>query len=191
MPKDTFIMLSATENNDEFDMVSKQLISGNLDFFYAELFENNTIYFCEVETGFEENADLSFINFELSSFPFYEKVSLGMLSKDQRARAQLLNRNPEKETERLVSFLKKNNRIAQYAENLIYSKNFHDITITKVYNIIKSWAGPIFTPWVKKLETEKNRNISKTYNKIIKNMANSIPGKHTPLSHHCPTTVPP
>ena len=175
-PIDSFVMLSETENREEFDLVSKQLISGNLDFFYDELFENNTIYFCEVETGFEKNADLSFVNFELSSFPFYEKVSLNMLSQDQRMRAKLLNRNPEKEEKRLVSFLKKNNRIAQYAENLIYSRNFHDIAITRVYNIIKSYAGLVFRPWITKLEKEKNRNVSKVFNKIIKNLSNSIPG---------------
>ena len=176
MPHKSFLMLSPTENIEEFKIVSTQLISGNIDFFYDQLFENQVVYFCEVEIDYQKGAELSFLNFELSAFPFYEVVPLNMLSGDQRKRANLLNRNPEKETKRLVSYLKKNNRVSQYAENLLYSRNIHDIAITQVFNIIKSTAEQIFTPWIKKLEKVKNQNISKLFNRVIKNLSNSIPG---------------
>lgn len=176
-PYDNFILLTPFQNKNNFDYVSEKVFEGDIEFFHDQLIYAKTMYFCEVETTHHKNAELLITNLDLSVFPFYEQVSLDMLSQDQLERAKRISRNPAKEPKKLVSYLKTNNTLSDFIENILYCTNLLDVKITKVNYIVKCRAAKIFNPWVTKLQSEKNKNPSPILNKIIKNLSNSIPGK--------------
>ena len=171
-----FTVMNELENADAFHKISEKLKRVDIDFFSAELHENQHIYLFEVELGYNSRAILSKVNCELSLFPFYEKVALTQLTPEQRIRAKRLSRDPAKEPEKLLSYLKQNLKITDYAENLLYLAGFHDVKIQSVKNIVRSKCYPIFRKWLISLQEQRNTQFSDILNRTVKSLANSLAG---------------
>ena len=176
-----FIILSSTQNQEEFSIVKSHLKEADIDYFYDQLIDNNTIYFCEVKMGYDEGAENDPINFDLSSFPFYEAVNLENLSPEQREMAKELKRNSGKESKKLVSYLKQDNVICEYAENIIYSIGIHSQKLLETYRIVRCKAAPIFRPWITHLQEIRTQSPSTLLGKCLKGLCNSLTGKHMSL----------
>ena len=172
-----FTLMNDVKNTTEFHEIATRLQQIDIDFFSAELHEKGHIYLFEVELNFNEKARLAKINCEVSLFPFYEKVSFEQLTGDQKMRGDRLARDPAKEPEKLLSYLKKNLKTTDYAENLLYLAGFHDIKIQRVKTIVRSKAYPIFREWLFTLQQERNKDFSPIMGKTMKSMANSIAGR--------------
>ena len=171
-----YVFYSRRHNKQQFDFLSRQLLSMNIDFFSNEMHMKNHLFFFVVILTYDDDALFAPQNFDLSFFPFYDTISLDMLSPHQSARAQRLKRDPGRESCQLVSYLKRGLKTADYAENLIYQLSFHNCKISRVVKIVRSTAFPVFNPWLSRLETEKRRNISPILNKLWKQFGNNIAG---------------
>ena len=179
-----FVVMNDVRNVDEFHRVAQRLQQVDIDFFSAELHEQGHIYLFEVELDFGEMAHLSKVNCEVSLFPFYEKVAFEQLTGDQKIRGDRLARDPSKEPEKLLSYLKKGLKTTDYAENLLYLAGFHDIRIKKVKTIVRSQGHHIFRDWLFALQRERNKDFSPIMGRTMKNMANSIAGKYAYRHNH-------
>ena len=158
-------------------MVAQALTQGDLDFFYHEAFENNIIYFCEVELSYREQAKTSFLNMDFSALPFKHNATAQEMTKEQVQWAKAANLNPCREnSSRLMSFLKKKNTVSTWAECILYQTCIHDLTITNIFKIVKCDSARIFNKWITKLQNQKNFNPSPLLLKIIKSLSNCLPG---------------
>ena len=115
-----YLFYSRRQNKQEFEKISQHLLSMDVEFFTKELRENAHLYFFAVVLSYDDDALLASQNVDLSFFPFYDKITLDMLSSHQRRRAERLKRDPSRESFQLVSYLKKDLRTADYADNLLY-----------------------------------------------------------------------
>ena len=172
-----YVFYSRRHNKRQFDMISQRLLAMDVEFFTKELRQRNHLYFFVVIMSFDEDALFAPQNVDLSFFPFYDKISLDMLSPHQRIRAERLKRDPSKESFQLVSYLKKDLKTSDFADNLVYMQAFHNATIKQVIKIVRSTAFPVFRNWLSRLEEEKRRNISPILNKAYKQFGNNICGK--------------
>ena len=179
-----YVIYSKHENKQQFDKLSQHLLSMDVEFFSKQLHEKNHLFFFVVIMSYDNDALLAPQNVDLSFFPFYDKITLDMLSDHQRTRAERLKRDPGKESYQLVSYLKKNLKVSDYMDNIMYMMGFHNGVIKKVLKIVRSTAFPVFRNWLSRLETEKKRNVSPILNKLYKQMGNNICGKtHQRLDH--------
>ena len=172
-----YVFYSRRHNKKQFHTLAKHLCSMNIDFFSEELHSNNHLYFFVCILSYEKDALFAPQNFDLSFFPFYDRISLDMLSPHQRARAQRLKRDPAKESYQLVSFLKDNLKVSDYFDNLLYLQAFHNAKIKRVIKIVRSTAFPVFNHWLSRLEEEKRRNVSTVLKKTYKQFGNNIAGE--------------
>ena len=170
-------LFNAERRPNEFKEVCRHLYDVDIDFFSAELHENNHMYFFEVELDFHERAQFSPVNFDLSLFPFYETASLDDLTNEQRRQAKRLNRDPSKELPKLTSYLKHNHRTTNYVENLLYLVGFHDVKIVNIFSFIRCKAYPFFNPWLTILQNQRTLDISPVTSKVLKNLGNSLCGR--------------
>ena len=104
----------------------------NIEFFSKELLLKNHMYFFIVILSYDDDALFLPQNIDLSFFPFYDRISLDMLSSHQRARAQRLKRDSGKESCQLVSYMKRDLKTGDYSENLLFLQAFHNATIKRV-----------------------------------------------------------
>ena len=172
-----YVFYSRLHNKKEFETIAQHLCSMNIDFFSKELHEKNHMFFFVVIMSYDDDALFAPQNIDLSFFPFYDRISLDMLSSHQRTRAQRLKRDPGKENFQLVSYLKKDLKTSDFASNLLYMQAFHNATIKRVVKIVRSTAFPVFNRWLSRLEEEKRRNVSSILKKTYKQFGNNIAGE--------------
>ena len=172
-----YVSYSRQHNQKGFNMLSQRLLDMDIKFFSEQLHKHNYQYFFVVVLSYDDDALFAKQNIDLSMFPFYESVSLDMLSSHQRERAARLKRNPEFENPQLVSYLKKNLKTADYSENIIYMCGFHNIVLKRVIKIVRATAFPVFDKWLARLEEEKRHNVSPILNRVWKSFGNNVCGK--------------
>ena len=173
----SYTLCTPTRQVTEFEIVSQALKNGDIDFFYHQAFENKIIFYCEVELSFHDEAVLSFLNVDFSSLPFKHCATFNQLTKEQYHWAKAAKRNPQKENPKLMSFLKKKNIVATWAECILYQTCIHDLKITNVFKIVKCNSARIFNKWITRLQNQKNFNPSPLLLRVIKNLSNSLPGE--------------
>ena len=157
--------------------MSQALYQGDINFFFHETFERGVIYYCEVELSFRDEAAVSFLNIDFSSLPFKHNAAFSQLTREQCQWAKATNRKPHLESARLMSFLKRNNKVSTWAECILYQTCIHDLTITNIFKIVKCDSARIFNKWITKLQNQKNFNPSPLLLKVIKGLSNSLPGE--------------
>ena len=172
-----YILYSKQQNQKDFNMLTQRLLDMDIEFFSEQLHKHNHQYFFVVILSYDDDALFAEQNIDLSMFPFYEAVSLDMLSSHQRERAARLKRDPQRERPQLVSYLKKNLKTADYSENIIYMCSFHNIILKRVIKIVRATAFPVFDKWLARLEEEKRHNVSPIVNRLWKSFGNNVCGK--------------
>ena len=173
-----YVFYSRRHNKKQFNIIAKNLCSMNIEFFSKELLLRNHMYFFIVILSYDDDALFLPQNIDLSFFPFYDRISLDMLSSHQRARAQRLKRDSGKESCQLVSYMKRDLKTGDYSENLLFLQAFHNATIKRVVKIVRSTAHPVFNQWLSRLEEEKRLNVSSILKKTFKQFGNNIAGEN-------------
>lgn len=172
-----YLLYSKRHNRKDFDMLSQRLLDMDIDFFANQMLENNFVYFFVVVLSYDDDALFAKQNIDLSFFPFYESVSLDQLSTHQRERAGRLKRDPASEGAKLVSYLKRDLRTADFVENIIYQMAIHHASVGRIIKIVRAKAYPVFNPWISRLEEEKRHNVSPILNRLWKSFGNNVCGK--------------
>lgn len=184
------MLLEKEENSPQFEYLAKQLRETNIDFFVRQAEKYKRSFLFEVEISYDYEQSL-FNSVCLNAFPFFKRVNLRELGKDQIKDflAQGKRISNKHGPQKLVS-THENRTLIEFIDNLLYMITHHSVILVNILSVVVFETESYMKSYIQDLQNHRAKASSPLQKKVIKLLGNAIPGKcHQRTTNHITCSV--
>ena len=169
LPYKNFLLLEKEENSPQFTYLAKQLQNTNIDFFVrqAQKYKRSFLFEVKITYDFEQSI---FNSICLNAFPFFKKINISDLAKDQQA--YLFAQGKSKFCPQKLVSTHEDRVLVEYIDCLIYMITHHHCQIVDVLSVVVFETSNYMKPYIQYLQDQRASATSPLQKRIIKMLGN-------------------